>query len=591
MSGITTQAYAVGPEESKLVASFRKALRTIVGRYYSAHWLKEADRMALSDFINGVEKADGSAPGYFSTPYRLNPDFSIRDTPFGLADFREWILEFTSRLGPKHGLATQVNKQVVVAITDAMPMILAEQSKIYSDAMEQLNYASSMAKRTKAKEESLQRQMETVEARAHSIVEEKEAEVAELHESIREYRDRIADLSRAAEGQAQSLRSLTSMHSLDDAAHLTIQMFKAVEATLDQLSMIDVATQAVRQHKDSVMRELRMAQAVLSDISSDGWVEAQVAACLERVGNVSQIVRAYEVKSALRDRAHNQQNQSLVCKDIISDAIKGLERYEDKISSQWFKKLRKGYKRKLPAINNLIAALRERHDQVSDDGANAHQLLTEVKNLLDTQKYKSNGSFKRLYRDGNNFSSCLNDALLYVDRGLDGRVTQVAAMQTEHPVDMSLVENINTSEQLIEAISAKHREALSDLPVLLRAKTASAVSSLERASDSLELMSLSINRASEIRSDFVSAMDQSYQVRRSIGSTGVDAVKDAMRVANEIGCSIQSKLRLSAPPVPSADAIVTAVNQTPFADASAAAVPLIVFGGVADLEEGVVANG
>jgi len=542
--GSMSGAYVIGKREEKIVETQKKALLSLMRVYFSTHRLKDLEKGSLSEFVIGIERSEGGA---FTSPYVLGSSFALRPIADpSLHGLREFVLNMVAALGRKHGLSSDLEKRIISAINDATPAVEAEKYQIYAEAIEQMELASSVTKRADETKRVFLKQIESIQAMSAEELAFKESKIAALTQQLAALQEINSQLISATDGQAQSLRSLTSMSSLDDAAHLTIQLFKAVEATLEQLSSLDVATQAVRQHKDAVIRQLEVARSMLRDASNESWLKSQIDLCLSTVGNQSRVIDAFVTKAIATDRSKSHQSQSRVCKDVIDDAIDRLAEYERKIDGQYFKTFRTGYKKKRPAINELIVRLRALSATVTTDGMNAHAVLSEVRALVVSQKSKANGGEKRLYRNGNNFKSCVDSALALIDRGLDGRVTPVVVASSSRPVDLSLVESIDSPEALAGHLSSSYKEAITGengLPIILKSKLIGVATALDSAAADLQKMSASVEKASRIRADFVTRMEDSYQTRRSPSFKGVDAVKDAMRVASEVGCSIQARLR------------------------------------------------
>ena len=571
--GSMSGACIIGKREEKIVETQKKALLSLIRTYFATHWLGDTERGSLSEFILGIERSEG---GMFKSPYILGSSFALKGIPDpSLHGLREFVLNMIAALGRKHGLSSDLEKRIISAINDATPAVEAEKHQIYAEATEQMELASSVTKRSEETKRALLKQIDSVQARAAEEAAAKDAEIGELRTRLSALQEINSQLISATDGQAQSLRSLTSMSSLDDAAHLTIQLFRAVEATLEQLSSLDVATQAVRQHKDSVIRQLEVSRSMLRDVTQETWLASQVDLCLSTVGVQSRVIDAFVAKAISNDRSRSHQSQSRICKDVIADAIERLSEYERKIEGQYFKKLRPGYKKKRPVINDLIARLGTLSGTITPDGMNAHAVLTEVRGLIVGQKFKSTGGEKRLYRNGNNFKSCIDSALVLVERGLDGRVTPVSAVVSDRPIDLSLVETLDSPEALANHLSSKYKEAITGengLPIILKSKLMAVATALDSAAADLQKMSLSVEKASRIRADFVSRMEDSYQTRRAPSFKGVDAVKDAMRVASEVGCSIQAKLRhpsmvsQAGSGSSSPSGVVVVRSRTPFSD-------------------------
>lgn len=535
----------IGPQEAKLVEESEALVKRQIHAYFQAHWLGSSEQIVLAEFIDGMTKSEATFAGVASTPFLLDREFSLlpRDNPSLLA-LHQWVLNLIAKLGESHSLSKLFKSTVMPTIEGSRSSIDLEHRKLLAQAASEAEGVRAMALQFETTRSSLMRQLALAEERVESVSSEKEAVITALRADIVQRDEQLSHLSAAANGQAQSMRQLTAMASLDDAAHITVQLFQAVEATLDQLSQLDVAAQAVRQHKSSAVRELMAAKEALENVRNPDWVSTQVTAALSHQHRQAQMIATFVHEGSMRKCASLMQSQVKLCGDVIDDAVSELSRYRSYVEDQRFKKVRLGYKEKLPAIEKLIGKLRANKAAVKADGTNARQILLKVQRKIEAQK-------TTLYNDGKHFKQCIDAALEKVERGLDGRVTDAVVVTADSHIDPSLIQGVDSATALSERLAAETRLSLigpQGIQVAIAAETSRAVTCLERASVAMDAMGEAVERAASVRARFVSSMEQSFAERRELPA-GIEGVTTAMQTARDTGALIRDRLRGSHPAV------------------------------------------
>lgn len=579
MSGMDVRPYAVGPEEEKILGRTRTALKNTIQKYFMANNVKDIERAELSDFIIGFERNEHA--GFFGKPYTIGPAFDLKDSKCSLADYREWIVSLVAALGPKHDLSEQINKNVLTYVFDSMPTVLAEQSTIYTEAMTQLSAASALAKQTKSREQAMQRQLDTLRRQNQEKIDELNATIAALEGSIEEKDRAKALLERVAETQADSVKRLLSMGCLEQAITITIQTFRVLDASLEQLKQIDVAVQATQLRKNEIQTHLTLAGNSLDNMRNSEWVSQRVSESLATgaTARVVSQIEAFTAREAQGQSSAVTQAQSEAVKHTLKRVIKKLEKYEKTVSGQWFKKLRKGYK-KLRVVDSVIASLKELAQGLNTDGSNAYTTLQEANARVLRAKLDQDGAEREYYQDGKNYSQVVDKALSEIAQVIDKSVVSYAE-QSASVLQPHLLEGINTSADLVQSIQASYTTAVSDINVTLRDETTAAVNSLEAASARFELLDRAITSAASVRGNFISAMEQAFEQRAeprpSSEEEKLGMIENAMREVSTTSSRIHSKLRQSIreEAMPFAGQLLDQANSSGPAQAD----QIIVFGG------------
>lgn len=578
MSGITEiRPYAMGPEEEKIIVKTRAAFKKVVQAYFISNKVKESERAELSDYIMGFE--ENKTAGFFGRPYILGIGFDLKDPKCGLADYREWILGFSAALGPKHDLSIEISEKVLSYIFDSMPTILAEQSVIYTEAMGQLSVASALAKQTKSREEAMVRQLDTLRRKNQDQIESLQGEIQRLNLTIEE-KDRTKSLlERVAETQADSVKKLLSMGCLEQAIGITIQTFRVLEASLDELKQIDVAVQATRLRKDEIKSHLSSAQSSLSSLQSTDWLSQRSGEALSTVTGVGARVAAFTARSAQAQSVTITKSQAELVKLTLKRVVKKLEKYESTIKAQWFHTWRKGYKKKKPVVDAVISSLKEMARNLNQDGSNAYVTLQEANARILGAKYKSDGSERGLYRKGNNYSKFINKALNEIDLVMGKSVVEYQQVRPVAPGSERILAGISSEQDLVGSIERDYHQAVLGLNVTLRDETTAAVNSLEAAEQRFDSLDRAITGAASVRENFITAMERAFDQRVDSRETSeterAEMLQDTMREVSTIGSRIHARLRRpeERPQLPFAQ---SQIEDIPIAPAASG---IIVFGG------------
>ena len=542
----TERAYieVIGPQEAEIIKAQEAAFLKVIRIYFNEYRLGDFERGSLISHIDGIVASEATMAGIFSSKYHIGTDLRLKAREnrslFGL---RDWILNLISSLKERHGLSRELQKTVIADINAHMRVVVEERSRMAPEVLETAASTAALQKRLQAKEITMAEQLGRIESRNAHAIRERDERILVLEAEAAAREQRFAELTASASAQSASMDRITSLHSYEDAAQFTQNMYKGLDAVMRQLGTFDASAQIIKSRKDSVLRELAAARRTLSEVADSAWLGEQATACLTHGVSSQALVKAFVLKAIQQDRLTHHAGQARVVEDTLKDAIHKLKKYEAKIKSQWFRKARAGYKRKKPIIDTLIADLTTKISQLRADGTNAHEVLQQANTLLREQMFKADGREKWAYRDGVNFKACIDAALAKITRALDGQVSKITTVSAAPGVDLALVAEIGDADELSRTLDQRTLERLTaaeGLPAIIRERLLGAATCLDTAATELGEMSHHVEEAAGIRRQFFSHIERSVS-RGASASTGVDAVQEAMITARDMSARIRAE--------------------------------------------------